>query len=205
MRAVILAAGGHARVVYDAALSAGVDVLGFVDAALPVGTVVLAGGLVLGTEDWLLTVDGPRMLYNGLGANPDITRRRALFDHWVGQGAVFPPLVHPSAVVGRECQVGDGAQVMAGVVLQARVRLGANAVVNTRAAVDHDATIGAHAFVAPGVVICGGVTVGEGAFLGAGVVIGPGVSVGAGAIIGAGTVVRKPVPDGFRLLGRGDS
>jgi sugar O-acyltransferase (sialic acid O-acetyltransferase NeuD family) len=201
--AVILGAGGHARVVYDTALGAGVDVAGFVDAALPVDAVVLAEGRVLGSEAWLLTASSQApLLYNGLGANPDTARRQALFERWVGRGARFPALVHPSAVVGRECAIEAGAQVMAGVVLQPRVRLGVNVVVNTRASVDHDVCIEAHAFIAPGVVLCGSVTVGTGAFIGAGAILVPGVRVGAGAVVGAGSVVRHPVPDGGRLLGR---
>lgn len=201
--AVILAAGGHARVVYDAALSAGVDVAGFVDAALPEGTVVLEQGRVLGTEAWLSTVGAHLpVLYNGLGANSDTARRQALFDRWVKLGARFPTLVHPSAVVGRECVLEAGAQVMAGVVMQPRVRLGVNVVVNTKASIDHDACVEAHAFIAPSVVLCGGVTIGAGAFIGAGAILAPGVRVGAGAVVGAGSVVRHPVPDGGRLLGR---
>lgn len=200
--ATILAAGGHARVVYDAALAAGVAIAGFVDDAVPAGTVVLDQGRVLGTDDWLAaSADGVWVLYNGLGANPDTARRQALYERWVSRGAVFPPLIHPSAVIGRECVLDSGVQVMAGVVLQPRVRIASNAVVNTRASIDHDVTIGPHAFIAPGVVVCGGVTVGAGAFVGAGAVLVPGVVIGAGAVVGAGTVVRHAVPAGARFVG----
>lgn len=200
--AVILAAGGHACVVYDAAVAAGMEIAGFVDAALPAGTTVVPGATVLGDEAWLgHAVQASLTCLNGLGANPDVSRRRELFLRWRERGAVFPPIVHPSAVIGRAGAIGAGTQVMAGVVLQPRVTLGQNVVVNTRASVDHDVRIGDHAFVAPGVIICGGVSIGSDAFIGAGAVLTPGVDIGAGAVIGAGAIVRHAVAAGARMYG----
>jgi UDP-perosamine 4-acetyltransferase len=117
------------------------------------------------------------------------------------RGFAFSSVQDPSAVMGRECEMGEGCQVMAGAVLQCRVKIGSNAVINTRSSVDHDCTIGPHAFISPGATLCGNVTLAESAFVGAGAVVLPGIGVGESAIVGAGAVVTKPVPTRWIVAG----
>ena len=78
---------------------------------------------------------------------------------------------HVSAAIASDATLGDGAQVMAGAVIQPAARIGRNVLVNTRAVVEHDCVVGDHAHVAPGAVLCGGVSIGESAHIGAGAVI----------------------------------
>jgi sugar O-acyltransferase (sialic acid O-acetyltransferase NeuD family) len=197
----LIGCGGHGRVVLDALLASGTAVAGIVDAALPVGQSVF-GIEVLGADDWLSQRQSDDvLLLNGVGANPHTTRRRELFVNWQARGYEFGIVLHPSAVVGRECEIASGAQIMAGTVLQNRVRIGYNAVINTRAAVDHDVEICSHAFVGPGVVLTGGVVVESGAFVGAAAVVLPGIRIGEDAIVGAGAVVIENVPRGCTVVG----
>lgn len=197
-RVILLAGGGHGSVVADALRAAGIPVAGVVD--LQAADVL--GLPHLGDDAWL---DGqPRegvLLANGAGAVPGRDLRTRLYLERKAQGFGFVAVRHPSAVVGADCELAEGSQLMAGCVLQCRVRLGENSVVNTRAGVDHDAVIGAHAFVGPGATLCGEVQVGEGAFIGAGAVLLPGVRIGAGAVVAAGSLVRGDVAPGAWVCG----
>jgi UDP-perosamine 4-acetyltransferase len=193
-RIYLLGAGGHGRVVLDMLASAGLQLAGIIDPALPPGA-SFGGASVLGGDEALATLDQTATLALGVGANPHTVRRAALFKAAVAQGWRFPPLAHASAVLGSNCEVGEGCQRMAGSIVQCGTRIGVNVVINTRASVDHDCWIGDDVFISPGVTICGGVSIGEGAFVGAGAVIVPGVTIGAGAVIGAGVLVRRNVEE----------
>lgn len=198
---LLLAAGGHGRVVADALLQKGVRVDGVVDPGLMPGTFVF-GLSVRGDDSWLDQC-GTRdwWLANGAGSTPSGELRRRLFITRKSQGFSFISVLHPSATVGLETKLDEGCQIMAGAVLQCRVRMGDNSVVNTCASIDHDCTIGAHAFIGPGAILCGGVEVGEAAFVGAGAVLLPGIRIGARAVVGAGAVVTSDVDDGVWVVG----
>ena len=197
----LLGGGGHGRVVLDALLSSGVNVAGILDPNLKIGDQVF-GVLVMGGDEFLDQVAPTDvLLVNGLGANPCVLRRKRLFEDLKVRDFSFDVVRHPSAVIGPECDLGESSQIMAGAVLQNRVRIGDNAVINTRASVDHDCVIGAHTFVSPGVVLTGDVLVGESAFVGAGTVVLPGIETGTNVVIGAGAVVTKSVADGWIVAG----
>lgn len=197
----LLGGGGHGRVVLDALLSCGVNVTGVIDPGLKVGDQVF-GVSVMGGDEFLDRVAlASALLVNGLGANSCVRSRRKLFEGLKSRGFSFDVVRHSSSVIGRECNVGESSQIMAGAVLQSRVQIGVNTVINTRVSIDHDCIVGAHAFVAPGVVLSGDVRVGESAFIGAGAVVLPGVVIGASAVIGAGAVITKSVPDGWIVAG----
>lgn len=198
---VLVAGGGHGSVVLDTLLAAGVHVRGVVDPGLPAGG-FLFGVPVLGDESSLIPLQGGRVeLANGLGIVKDCARRRQLHERLAAQGFRFRTVVHPSALVARECRLADGAQVFAGAILQCGVQVGAGVVVNTGARVDHHSRLGAHTFVGPGAVICGGVVVGDNVLVGAGAVLLPGVRVGDGCTVGAGAVVIADVQGGLTVLG----
>lgn len=198
---VLLAAGGHARVVLDALLAMGVRVTGILDPARRPGEEIF-GVPVLGDDGWLAGRDpAATLLANGAGQVPRAEVRERLFESLRSRGFGFVPVRHPSAVVGREALLAEGSQVMAGAVVQCRARIGRNAVVNTRASVDHDCVLGDHAFVGPGATLCGDVRVGDGAFVGSGAVILPGVEVGARAVVGGGALVARDVPGGALVTG----
>ena len=90
---------------------------------------------------------------------------------------------------------------MAGAVLQNRVRVGENVVINTRASVDHDVELSDHCVISPGAIISGSVKIGRGSFIGAGAVVIQGIEIGDNCVIGAGAVVRHNVKDSAIVVG----
>ena len=97
-------------------------------------------------------------------------------------------------------ELGEGVQVMAGVVIQARTSVGRDTIINTSATVDHDCVSEEDCHICPGVILSGGVTVGKKTMIGAGSTVVPGTSVGKNSIIAAGSIVYKDVPDNARFV-----
>ena len=83
------------------------------------------------------------------------------------------PLVHRSAIIAYDVQIGHGTVIMAGVIVQPGARIGKHCILNTGCSVDHDCIIEDYAHIAPGAHLCGGVHVGVGTLVGVGVGIAP--------------------------------
>lgn len=103
-------------------------------------------------------------------------------------------LVHPTAVVGTECELGPGVVVCSGVLVSTNVRVGAHAHLNPGAVVGHDTVLGNYVSVNPRAVVSGDCIVEELALLGAGSVVLQGLRVGARAVVGAAACVVRDVP-----------
>lgn len=199
-RILLLGGGGHARVLWSIIQKWEAQVVGFTD---PTGGSKGIGGLRhLGGDDVVRTFEPSSiLLINGLGSVSRPTARRRLFDSFRGHGYAFLSVIHPDAIVDELVTLGSGVQVFAGAVLQPGVEIGANAIVNTRASVDHDCLIGRHVHVAPGVTLSGDVRVGEETHIGVGATVVQGVRIGAKAVVGAGAVVLRDVPAGTTVVG----
>lgn len=199
---LIIGAGGHGRVLADLAFCLGRQVLGFLDSDAQLHGTVIDGIKVLGGDECLAEHSADAVsLVNGIGsiARPDL--RRNVYMRLKGLGYQFEALCHPGATVGRSASFAQGAQVMAGSIVQNGARVGENAILNTGAIVEHDCVVGAHSHLAPGTVVCGDVRIGENCHIGVGAVVVQGLVVGDGALVAAGAVVVKDVPSGMRVAG----
>lgn len=199
---VLLGAGGHAKVLLSLLRAIGANVLGVCDPALAAASVTSWRGVkVLGGDEVLDQLDATQVgLVSGVGRLLGSSRRQDMFVSLTARGFHFPALVHPAAWVDTSVQLGDGVQVMAGVVIQADTTIGVNSIINTGAKIDHDCIIGCHVHVAPAAVLCGAVSVACEAFIGAGSTITQGVSVGKFGIVGAGATLVKDLPAGHVVM-----
>jgi len=199
MQVVILGAGGHGRVVAEAALMAGFHLLGFIDedpallSTTPLGLPVL--GITSAIESRLIACDGVLL---GVGRNnirTDLLRRFGLSGHRL------PTVIHPRAWVSPTATLGAATVVMANATVQTGCRIGAAVIINTNASVDHGSALGDGAHVAPGAHLAGNVCVGEGSHIGIGATVVAGIRLTAGCLIAAGAVVVRDVLDGQRVAG----
>ncbi|EWY42505.1 sugar O-acetyltransferase [Skermanella stibiiresistens SB22] len=200
---VIVGAGGHAKVVRDALESAGFVIAGVTERDAAAAARNFPDLPYLGTDEGLADRFAPTAGYLtiGVGGACSTDGRRRLHERFSDQGYRFARVVHRMAYLAAGVQVSEGVQVMAGAVIQPGASVGAYALINTRAVVDHDCFVGAHAHVGPNATLTAAVWVGAGAFVGAGATVLPGRRIGAGALIAAGAVVTRDVPDGLRVAG----
>jgi sugar O-acyltransferase (sialic acid O-acetyltransferase NeuD family) len=193
---IVLGGGGHAKVVISILLLQGRHVLGY--CGLEEEGEPILGVRRLGREEIIFErAAGDVSLANGIGT----PGRRAAYIKFTDKGYSFDPIVHPSAVAARDIGPADGAQIMAGVVIQPGTVMGVDVIINSRASVDHDCVLADHVHVGPGAVLCGGVRLESGVEIGAGATVIQGRSIGADSIIGAGAVVIEDIPPGVTAVG----
>lgn len=179
-----------------------VELLGMTDADDEKRGQLLLGVPVMGGDEEVMKypVDAVRLV-NGVGSVRVNLRRRQLFEHFKNQGYQFASIVHPSAIMAVDVVCFEGAQIMAGAVVQTGSRIGMNTLINTGCIVDHDCHIGNHTHISPGVTLSGGVRVGENAHVGTGATVIQGVQIGCNCLVAAGAVVIRDVPDGATVAG----
>jgi len=197
---IIVGGGGHATVALEVLRCMSRDVVGYLS---PVASKDGCGGIAfLGDDDEIRHYSSEKVcLVNGVGSVKSQNNRVKVFNKFKRLGYDFATVVHPSAVVASDVKLGEGCQVMAGVVLQPGVCCGENVVVNTKAGVDHHCSIGAHSHLSVGATLSGHVCVGERAHLGVGCIVIQGVTIGREAVVGAGSVVIRDVPDFLTVVG----
>jgi len=199
---LILGAGGHARVVADLLLCQNWQIVGFLDPDTSLWETDWRGVPVLGGDEKLTRYPAhTHDLVNGVGSIGCPELRRAVFERYREAGYNFPYLVHTSATIAIDVNLGVGSQIMAGSVVQTGTVIGQNVIINTGACVDHDCCIGDHAHIAPGAIVCGGVRVGENAHVGTGATVIQGIKIGRNSFVAAGAVVIRDVPDDAIVAG----
>lgn len=184
---LIFGAGGHGRVVADAARAAGVTGLLASDRNLVLCRGELLPGIPLHVPD---APSPARVMAVHVAIGCNIARERE--SQALGLKRLHT-VCHPAASVSPFAQLGEGSFVAAQAVVAPDARLGLGVIVNHGAVVDHDCCIGDFAHIAPGAVLGGEVRIGPGVLVGAGAVVLPGRSIAAGAIVGAGAVVRDNI------------
>jgi sugar O-acyltransferase (sialic acid O-acetyltransferase NeuD family) len=201
---ILIGGGGHALVVADAAVAAGMVLAGFLDddpnAVIGSGHpgVACGGGLDL-APNLLAEKRGPGWIL-ALG---DLAFRRGMLHKILGQVLPRPAtiVVHPRAVVSPLAMIGGGVFVGANAVVHALARVESHAIINTGAIIEHECEIGGNAHIAPGAVLAGRCRVGPDTLVGMGARVLPGVSVGRKCTIGAGAVVVDDVEDETSVVG----
>ncbi len=113
-------------------------------------------------------------------------------------------IIHPSAIIDKSVELiwdAQGAQILAGAIIQPEVKLGKCVIINTGAQVDHECVLEEGVEVGPGAVLCGLVHVEACAWIGAGATVLPRLRIGHDSIVGAGAVVTEDVPPNTVVVG----
>lgn len=110
-------------------------------------------------------------------------------------------VLHPSAVVARSGSVGSGCFVAATAVVGPGAELGMAIIVNHGAVVDHDAKVGDFSHIAPRATLGGGVDVGCRVLIGTGAVVLPGIRIADDVVVGAGAVVCGDITEAGTYAG----
>ena len=203
MRKLIIAgAGGFGREVYNWALAHPAcgnewEIAGFLDdnpAALdaydyPVGIIgSIAGHQPRADELFLCAIGAPAI-------------KRSVCESLQARSAVFATLIHPSAVIGANVQMGQGVIVCPYAVITCDVTIGNFVGINCHSSIGHDVQVGDWVTLSGYCDVTGQTQLGEMAFLGSGARILPLKKVGARALVGAGAVVISHVGDDAKVFG----
>ncbi|ACG75615.1 pilin glycosylation protein [Anaeromyxobacter sp. K] len=190
---LVMGAGGHGRVVADAGLCAGLQLVAFIDDGATPGQSVMGAPVLTWAE-----VMERRAEFAGAPvalAIGDNVRRQHARDRLVSAGFQIATIVHPAATVARSAQVCEGAVVLARAVVNADAVVEAGAIVNTAAVVEHDCVLETFAHLSSSATLSGATRIGAGAVVGPGAVV-VRARVGPAAVIAPGarviTDVRGP-------------
>jgi sugar O-acyltransferase (sialic acid O-acetyltransferase NeuD family) len=195
MRDVLIGAGGHARVVYDALQQLDYNLFG-----------LEVRGNVVGSTFYERTLQTPELLDDMTGyrvhvAIGDNAVRADLLSSAKNCCAEIWTIAHPKAILAKTVIVAEGCFLAAGAVLGPGTNVNIGCIINHNCVVDHDCTIGRHSHIAPGAVLGGVVTVGDHVLVGANSTVLPGIKIGSNVTIGAGSVVNKDIPSDSKWVG----
>lgn len=148
-----------------------------------------------GFEDWLLKQGNKGTLHFLVAIGGSLGDSRGhIFQYLESKGLTPQTIIHPTAFVAYNAEIGRACQILAQSSVCAKAILGDSVIVNTGASVDHETNVGDFVHIAPGATICGEVNIGKHAFIGANATLLPRITIGENSIIGAGSVVTKSIP-----------
>ena len=181
---LIFGAGGHGRVLVDAALLAHQwPRIVASDRKLPDNQSELLPGIDLLTVAAAQALDPS--VHVAIGNNQF---RQKEADAWGHERLVS--VVHPAAVVSVFSSLGAGCFVAANAVVGPSARVGMGVIVNHGAVVDHDVEVGSFSHIAPNASLGGHVKLGQRVLVGSGAVVLPSIVIGDDVTVGAGSVVN---------------
>jgi sugar O-acyltransferase (sialic acid O-acetyltransferase NeuD family) len=105
----------------------------------------------------------------------------------------YTSIIHPSAVISKWVEIGEGSIITAGVILTCNIKIGKHAHLNLHTTVGHDCQIGDFFTAAPAVNISGNCTMGDCVYWGTNSSVRQGIKICDDVTIGMGGVVVKDI------------
>lgn len=194
---IIIGASGHGKVVADIAIKMNKwQSIAFLDDDESIKTSIRLE--VIGKTADAFTYKDEADFFVAIGNNGT---RVKVQKKLIEQGLNVVSLIHPSAVIGTDVEIGIGSVVMAGVVINSSTKIGKGCIINTSSSLDHDNVIDDYVHISPGVNMAGTVKVGNGSWIGIGSVISNNVNICSGCKVGAGAVIVKDITDPGTYVG----
>lgn len=198
-RLYIIGAGGHGKVVADAALLQGMwEKIYFLDDRYPSLKSVMGIEVVSQIHSCNQLSDANSEAIIAIGNN---ALRETLQEQLIVQGVTIATVCHPNAIMAKSAQIERGTVVFAGAVINAEAKVGQGVIINTSAIVEHDCVIGNWTHLCPKVACAGNVQIGTHVWVGMGANIIQNIHVGNSATIGAGAVVVRDVKTHQQVVG----
>ena len=126
----------------------------------------------------------------------DKGKDRVLISKYLIKNKLTPlSAINKNSNIANNVTLGDGVQIMMGVSIGAKCKIGNYVILNTSSSIDHECNIAEGCHIAPGAILAGKISVDKYSFIGTGAVILPNIKIGKECVIGAGSVITKNVPD----------
>ncbi|MBQ9566393.1 MAG: acetyltransferase [Synergistaceae bacterium] len=110
-------------------------------------------------------------------------------------------LIHRSAYVSADAEVGEGTVICHDVHIGSLARIGRNCYLSRNASVGHDVVVGDHTRLGVNAFIGGHVVIGTNAFIGAGALLRDRIHIGSASVVALGSAVFEDVPDHVTVIG----
>lgn len=127
--------------------------------------------------------------------------RKRVIEYTKELGYKYETIIHPSVIMSRWVDIGEGVIICAGNILTNQISIGDHTIINLSSTIGHDVTIGKYVTISPGVNISGRVSIGDQTYIGTNASIIPKIKIGKKCLIGAGAVVTKDIPDNTLAVG----
>jgi acetyltransferase-like isoleucine patch superfamily enzyme len=111
-------------------------------------------------------------------------------------GFSLETLIHPSAIVSSNVQIGTGTLIFANVHIGTGTHIGKACFISSNSSIEHHNAIGDGFCTGPNLNTSGGVEIGEKVRFGIGVSVEPGIVVGSNCTVASGLVITKNVGEG---------
>jgi sugar O-acyltransferase (sialic acid O-acetyltransferase NeuD family) len=199
MKLLVAGAGGHGKVVADAAAMSGkYEVVAFLDDRYPGITAVGEWRVVGKLSDASSTVGEFGAFVAAFG---DASLRLKALEMADSLGFSLAVVVHPSATLAGRVSLGAGTVVLAGAVVNIDAAVGRGCIINTGAVVEHDCRLDDGVHICPGASVAGEVRIGRCSWIGIGACVIQRITIGNDVTVGAGAACVRDVPDGRVVVG----
>lgn len=130
----------------------------------------------------------------------------AIGDNWIRKiladriskivpGLSFISVIHPTASIGKDVQIGKGTVVMPGTIVNANAVIKDFCILNTNATLGHDGYMDSFSSLSPGVITGGNLWLGRCSVLALGAKVIENITIGRHSVIGAGSLVVDNIPE----------
>lgn len=166
------------------------DLIGYIDDNPDIQGNIIDGYKVIGTTDYLNTVDQEIFAICSLG----VARvRKKVIEKIRNSNIKYATLIDPDARIYKGASVGKGSIICGGSILAIDTKVGDHVVVNLNCTLGHDDIVENYCVINPGVNVSGKVIVRECSDLGTGMKAIQGLSIGPNTTVGAGSVVLRDI------------
>ncbi len=153
---------------------------------------------------------------NGISVIPQSTFNHEIFDVIVAIGdpiqrklaveglplnTTFTKLIHPTAIISKWVEIGEGSIITAGCILTCNIKIGKHAQLNLHTTIGHDCVIGDYFTTAPGANISGNCQFENNIYFGTGSAVKQNIKICSDVTIGMGGIVTRDITDSGVYIG----
>ncbi|MEM6843241.1 MAG: acetyltransferase [Bacteroidota bacterium] len=199
---ILLGGGGHARSVIDVVESGNnYRIQGIIDSKERVGDVVLNYPIIGSDDNIAKWIQPERDFLITVGQISSAEVRIRLDKHLSEANGRLATLISPSAKVSSYASVAEGSAVMHFAMVNAGAKVGRNAIINTRATVEHDVSVSDFSHISTGAILNGGVKVGKEVFVGSHATVQQGIVIADRVVVGAHSYVHRDITEAGVYVG----
>ena len=181
------------------------EVMGFLNDFEPVGSLVSGKYPILGRIEEAIKFNEPDTYYHFAISSLSQRQKFGDIDEKIRSLGIpiekYPTIIHPTVVISKFAQIGQGCLFAPGVIISPDVKIGNFVPIFASGFVGHDTIVEDYCFIANNASIGGFILLKEGAYIGTNSSIRERLTIGEWAVVGMGAVVIEDVPPRTTVAG----